>query len=72
MENLKEKLFNIMDEINYMDNDISADVEEFVEMEFDGMFDKKYAGNHAEIRKIWFEYYYEKNKEKYLKQFNLL
>ena len=29
-----------MEEINYMDEDITADVEEFVELEFDGMFEK--------------------------------
>lgn len=69
---LKEKLFRLMEEINYMDEDISADVEEFVEMEFDGMFEKLYAGNDVKIRELWFEYCYEKNKDKYLKQFNLL
>ena len=71
IDKLKEKLFNKMEKINYMDDDISADVEEFVELEFDGMFEKVYAGNYAEIRKVWFEFCYEKNKEKYLKQFNL-
>lgn len=71
-DNLKEKLFKIMEKNDYMDDDLAADVEEFVELEFDGMFEKIYAGDYVKIRELWFEYCYEKNKEKYLKQFNLL
>jgi hypothetical protein len=53
-----------------MDEDMCADVEEFVELEFDGMFAKEYKGNNYKIRQVWFEYLYEDFAEKYLIKFN--
>lgn len=72
MENLKQKLYKIMEETDYMDDDLAADVEEFVELEFTGMFKKQYAGNNKGIREVWFMYLYDEQKDKYLKQFNLI
>ena len=72
MKNLKEKLFNLMEEIDFMDQDLAADVEEIVEMEFTGMFKKELLEDNRKIRKIWFEYCYDQNKDKYLKQFKLI
>lgn len=72
MKNLKEKLFNLMEEIDFMDQDLAADVEEIVEMEFTGMFKKELQEDNRKIRKIWFEYCYDQNKDKYLKQFKLI
>ena len=68
---LKEKLYALMKAEDYMDEDMCADVEEFVELEFDGMFAKEYKGNNYKIRQVWFEYLYEDLAEKYLIQFNL-
>lgn len=72
MKKLKEKLFNLMEEIDFMDQDLAADVEEIVEMEFTGMFKKELQEDNRKIRKIWFEYCYDQNKDKYLKQFKLI
>ena len=72
MKNLKEKLFNLMEEVDFMDQDLAADVEEIVEMEFTGMFKKELQEDNRKIRKIWFEYCYDQNKDKYLKQFKLI
>ena len=72
MKKIKEKLFNLMEEIDFMDQDLAADVEEIVEMEFTGMFKKELQGDNKRIRKIWFEYCYDQNKDKYLKQFKLI
>ena len=72
MKDLKQELFNKMEEIDYMDQDLSSDVEEVVESEFVGMFAKKYAKDYKRIREIWFEFCYEENKDRYLKQFNLI
>ena len=68
---LKEKLYALMEAEDYMDEDMCADVEEFVELEFDGMFVKEYKGNNYKIRQVWFEYLYEDLAEKYLIKFNL-
>ena len=68
---LKEKLYALMEAEDYMDEDMCADVEEFVELEFDGMFAKEYKGNNYKIRQVWFDYLYEDLGEIYLKKFNL-
>ena len=72
MDKLKLKLFEIMSVTDYMDDDISADVEEFVELEFDGMYEKELKGNNKKIRSIWFEFLYEEKKDEYLKKFNIV
>ena len=72
MENLKNELFKIMEEKDYMDQDLAADVEAFVELEYDGMFEKELKDDNKRIRKIWFEFCYDENKERYLKEFNLI
>lgn len=64
----KEELYSLMEELDYMDDDIEADVEEFIEMEFSGLYEKEYKGNDKKIREIWFEYCYENNGEKYSKE----
>ena len=70
-EQVKQKLYQMMEEIDYMDDDLSADVEEFVELEFDGMYQKELAGHNDKIRKIWFEFCYDENKQRYLEKFNI-
>ena len=72
MDKLKLKLFEIMSVTDYMDQDIEADVEEFVELEFDGMYEKELKGNNKKIRSIWFEFCYDEHKDEYLKKFNLV
>ena len=72
MDKLKLKLFEIMSVNDYMDDDLAADVEEFVELEFDGMYEKELKGNNKKIRSIWFEFLYDEKKDEYLKMFNLI
>ena len=73
---LKEKLYKLMEESDYMDQDISGDVEVFVDLEFPGMYIKEILGDNCKIRKIWFEWCYDyldvEVQENYLKEFNLI
>lgn len=61
-----------MEEIDFMDQNLAADVEEIVEMEFTRMLKKELQWDNKRIRKIWFEYCYDQDKDKYLKQFKLI
>ena len=76
MNELKERLHQLMEETDFVDEDICGDVEVFVDLEFPEMYIKEILGDNKRIRQIWFEWCFDhlekEEQNRYLKLFKLI